>query len=78
MTLEEAFQLYAQGIPKDAPEVQRRETKLAFYAGVVSVLTLQLAMAEDDNISEDAVVAILDKWYADSKAFIDKYGKTTH
>ncbi len=53
-------------IPKDAPDVQVKEMKKAFYAGAAWLLHLQGVIAELD---EDAAVAVLQSLHNEVKDY---------
>jgi len=55
-------------IPKDAPDVQVTEMRRAFYAGVESMLRIQLAIG-DAEISEDDAMAMLEGVYDECRRF---------
>ena len=75
MTLKDAFNLYAKGIPDNAPEIQRRETKLAFYSGVLAIVSMQMIMVDDENLTDEERALIMDSWYKESKNFVLEYAK---
>ena len=59
MTINQAWASFStQVIPPDASDVQRREMKLAFYAGVAALAHLELHVA-DDSVSEAEGEAVL-------------------
>lgn len=45
-------------MPKNAPAIQKREMRRAFYAGAEAVLRLQFNIG-DSSVSEDAGVAMI-------------------
>lgn len=53
-------------VPKDAPPVQRQETRRAFYAGVEAILRLQYQMGD---VSDDAGVAMIEGWHDECRRF---------
>jgi hypothetical protein len=53
-------------VPKTAGEVQRQETRRAFYAGASAMLNMQMEMAE---LSEDAAVAVLNGLHEEAGSF---------
>lgn len=53
-------------MPKDAPPRQRQEMRRAFYAGVKATLCLQFEMG---NVSDDAVVAMIEGWHDECRRF---------
>jgi hypothetical protein len=68
-TIAEMWQSYDRDVlPPEAGEVQRRETKRAFYAGVWSLLQQFKAVGSDD-ISEAQGAAILEAIQQEVGAF---------
>lgn len=55
-------------MPVNAPEVQRKEMKRAFYMGAFSVLKLMDRMAEQD-ISEEAGSLMISGWHDEVQLF---------
>lgn len=59
-TCAQQWESYVKGVmPKDAPEVQRTETRRAFYAGLFSMMNAMKRIGEPD-IPEEAGVEWLD------------------
>lgn len=59
-TVRAGWQSYAEQIlPADAPDVQRIETKRAFYAGAVHIMSINWGIG-DDSVTEVAGVATLE------------------
>jgi len=57
-TIQEQWEKFSKlTIAKDAPDIQKQETRRAFYAGVEGLLRIQFNIAES-SMSEDAAVAI--------------------
>lgn len=54
-------------IPPDAPAMQRRDMRAAFYAGATSILALGLVVSE---FSEDAALLVWQSLVDESEAFI--------
>lgn len=46
-------------LPPNAPPIQRKEMRRAFYAGAQALLKLQYQM---DNVSEDAAMGLMSGW----------------
>ena len=70
-TIKDEFDKFAdQVIAKDAPEVQRDEMKLAFYAGVFSTIIQFSNTINDNSLSDDDAVAFLSSWLNESNDFI--------
>ena len=59
----------SQVIPNEAPETQKEEMKLAFYAGVHAILSI-MANMEQANFSEEAGGAVLNSLFEETDAFI--------
>ena len=59
MTIVTKWRTYELVIPKDAPLVQKQETKRAFYAGVAAILDILLQLA-DPAISEREGMMVLE------------------
>lgn len=53
-------------MPKDAPPMQRKEMRRAFYAGVEATLRLQFEMGD---VSDDAGVAMIEGWHDECRRF---------
>jgi hypothetical protein len=58
-TLEEVWQSFNKILPADAPAVQRREMKMAFYAGAAGVMA-RMGLVSTEAVSEDEGVEILE------------------
>jgi hypothetical protein len=57
-----------QVLPRDAPAVQRIETRRAFYAGAAAMHAILRALGEDD-VSEDDGVDVIEETLRELKAF---------
>lgn len=67
-TLQSQWQSYADNVlPKDAPTVQRIETRRAFYAGAGAFFGLMTGDVCD--VSDDAGVAMIENWRQELAAF---------
>lgn len=65
---------YAEKIlPKDAPQVQRQETRRAFYAGAWELLSRYVDLGEPE-ISEDEGVEVLEATKREIEAFVRTIG----
>lgn len=70
-TIESQFKSFEKlVVPQDAGSAQRKDMKMAFFAGVQSVLNLQLAVA-DSNVSEDVAVEVLESWHSECRKFAE-------
>jgi hypothetical protein len=70
----DGWQSYAEKIlPKNAPSVQRQETRRAFYAGAWELLCRHAELGEPD-ISEDEGVEVLEATKREIEAFILSIG----
>lgn len=68
-TIQSGFESFNRDvIPAQAPAVQRREMRLAFYAGATHILQTMISLGEP-NISEDAGVVILEDLRIEAVAF---------
>lgn len=66
-TLAEAWGIFhSQVIPKDVPLVQVEEMEKAFYAGAVSLLSLQTI---NGSRSEEVLVNMMEAWYGECLSF---------
>lgn len=71
MTLREQWQSFALEIlPLDCSDIQRRETKRAFFAGAWGMFHLVSSVGEDTP-DEDAL-AMLDGWKREMEEFQEK------
>lgn len=67
-TLQALWQSYADDVlPKDAPTVQRIETRRAFYAGAQAFFGVMTNMAD---ASDDAGVAVLEGLRQELRSFV--------
>lgn len=73
-TIQEKWESFLNVIPKDAPKVQIRMMKQAFYAGSFSVLDIQMQISQD-HISEDAAVQVLEGLHCELADYIDEINK---
>ena len=48
-TIQNAYKSYEELMPKDAGEIQRKETKRAFYAGALTMFTLLNKISNNKN-----------------------------
>lgn len=55
-------------IHPEAPEIQKEEMKLAFYAGVKSYMALQQVL--DTIKSDDAAIALLQSWLEECDSYL--------
>ena len=62
-------------VPKDAPEVQRQQTKLAFYAGCQAALRL-LWNVGGDEVSEEAGAHLIQSWNDECDQFARDWAKS--
>lgn len=70
----DGWQEYAEKIlPKNAPLVQRQETRRAFYAGALHLLFTMLDLGEPD-VDEDAGAEVLAATQREIEAFIMSIG----
>lgn len=59
-TIQSGFESFNKDvIPVQAPAIQRREMRMAFYAGATHIIQTMIALGEP-NISEEAGVMILE------------------
>ncbi len=58
----------AKVVPRDAPSVQRKEMRRAFYAGAHAALMMLHKLA-GEPISEDAGAAVLEGLHLEARAF---------
>ena len=59
---------YSKVVPKDASPIQRRETKMAFYAGALAAVT-QFERCGEPDISEEIAFRHMERWKRDCEAF---------
>lgn len=72
--IRDGWQAYAEKIlPKNAPVVQRQETRRAFYAGAWELLSRYADLGEPE-ISEDEGVEVLDATTCEIEAFVRSLG----
>ena len=57
-------------VAKNAPSVQRKEMKLAFFGGAAAILALQIAMPD---VSDDDGVEMLKAWHDECEKFARDY-----
>lgn len=55
-------------VPPNASQLQLRETRRAFYAGVEAALRLQFDIG-DASVSEDQGIAMIEGWHAEIRQF---------
>lgn len=55
-------------IPKDAPDLQRREMRRAFFCGAESILRMQIELGKPE-VSENAGIAIMEGWHDECHRF---------
>lgn len=68
-TIQENWQLFlALAVPADAPDVQKRETKIAFYAGCQAMFQINVDIASP-NVSEAQGIKALEKCAEELRAF---------
>ncbi len=68
-TIQEQWELFAAlVVPKDAPPIQRQETRRAFYAGAEAMARIQFAVG-DKAMSEDAGVQVLEGCHDELRRF---------
>jgi hypothetical protein len=73
-TLQDKWQSFERSaMPKDAPPIQRKEMRRAFYAGVAVMLSLMSELGEDD-VSEEAGAAALEALDQECKQFLSRVG----
>jgi hypothetical protein len=58
-------------IPNDAPRIQIKEMRNAFFAGAISVISITDAISEV-NVSEDAGVAMLEGLHDECRRFVNE------
>ena len=58
-------------IPKNAPLIQHKEMRIAFYAGAQAMINA-LVVIGDDKVSEDAGVAMLDGYMTEMEMFCNQ------
>lgn len=63
-------------LPLNAPPMQRKEMRLAFYAGVEAVLRILVQIGRDD-VSQEAGEALLQSLHDECQAFARAYGQTS-
>lgn len=59
----------------NASPIQRQEMRRAFYAGVMSLLTLQKDRLGDDDINEEESVAVLESIEQECVEFVSQIGR---
>ncbi|MEP0872457.1 hypothetical protein NDA01_21815 [Trichocoleus desertorum AS-A10] len=71
-TVQSQWQSYERSImPKDAPPIQRKEMRRAFYAGAFVMLNLA---KEVGDMSEEAGVEALEAYERECKEFLSRVG----
>lgn len=74
--IEEGWRSYRNKVvPKDAPPVQVRETRLAFYAGVAHLLETLLTRLAPGREPTDADFKMMDDIHQEVDAFIRQLGR---
>jgi hypothetical protein len=73
-TIKDQWESYKKDVlPKDAPQIQIRETRIAFYAGVhVTLLFMRDTLTQ---MSDEAGVVVLEAWHQECLAFAKNYSK---
>jgi hypothetical protein len=75
MTIQEQWDMFQKIVMhKDAPQDQRREMKLAFYAGCEAMLRLQFEIG-DRNLSDEAGVAVMAGWHDEVERYSEEFAK---
>jgi hypothetical protein len=70
----DGWQSYAEKVlPKNAPAVQRQETRRAFYAGAMHLLSTMMDLGEPD-VDEDAGAELLAATQREIEAFVKGIG----
>jgi hypothetical protein len=64
----------ANVLPKDAPPIQRSETRRAFYAGAYTMLC-KVSEIGESHVSEDQGVSTLESLKAECEAFYDQMNR---
>jgi hypothetical protein len=64
----------SQVIDADAPEVQRNEMQLAFYAGFSAALGT-LRKVADLGLTDEQAVAMIDQWWKECGEFVHSRGE---
>lgn len=69
LTINEEWQKFADKvIPKKAPNSQHRAMQIAFYAGVRTMLLINIAIG-DESGHEETAIAQLEQIYAEVESF---------
>jgi hypothetical protein len=63
-------------IPDDASEIELRDCKQAFYAGMMSFFRLQFSITDD--MDEDTGAEMMDVWFSECEQFFDGLIVTRH
>lgn len=58
-------------VQKNAPNEQRKEMRLAFFAGVSAILAAQLALPDDEGAAMDTLKA----WHDECQKFATDYAR---
>lgn len=70
--VEKGWRLYAEhALPANAPAIQKRETKRAFYAGAGLIFENLTNAVGPEDVSEDAGVEIMVAVDAEVRAFLE-------
>mgnify|MGYP001614563395 CR=1 FL=1 len=62
-------------MPADAPAIQRKECKRAFYAGCFALLMTQMTTVADPATTEEEGMGLLDGVMDECQAFFDDIAK---
>ena len=74
-TIQEQWESFAtRVVPKDAPAIQRKEMRRAFYAGAEAMMRINFAIGHD-SISEDAGIQILNGCQDECRRFAEQVAK---
>ena len=67
ISVKELWEEYSKTLPKGAGDIQRRETRNAFYAGAISMFTVVNLIAE---LPEESACEVLAKLNNECDAFV--------
>lgn len=68
-TIKAQWDFFEQMILPGVPENERYKAKVAFYAGVGSLLRLQQTLARNDNLTEVQVAQHIQDWHKECSDF---------
>lgn len=73
-TIADQWATFDRLILRSASDVQRREMRRAFYAGIHSALIFMRDTVGADDVSEDAGMALIQNWHDECLRFAQSIG----